>query len=78
MSFLNFWTVRKVWEHGQPFHTRRVIIGGHRSIRRWETFAFQPIRQDGRLWGVTLRPEREYLPYSIELLGIANEFYQGT
>ena len=40
--------------------------------------AFQPIRQDGRLWGVTLRPEREYLPYSIELLGIANEFYQGT
>jgi hypothetical protein len=40
--------------------------------------AFQPIRQDGRLWGATLRPEREYLPYSIELLGIANEFYQGT
>ena len=40
--------------------------------------AFQPIRQDGKLWGVTLRPEREYLPYSIELLGIANEFYQGT
>ena len=40
--------------------------------------AFQPIRKDGRLWGVTLRPEREYLPYSIELLGIANEFYQGT
>ena len=40
--------------------------------------AFQPIRMDGRLWGATLRPEREYLPYSIELLGIANEFYQGT
>ena len=40
--------------------------------------AFQPIRKNGRLWGVTLRPEREYLPYSIELLGIANEFYQGT
>ena len=40
--------------------------------------AFQPIRMNGRLWGVTLRPEREYLPYSIELLGIANEFYQGT
>ena len=40
--------------------------------------AFQPIRKQGRLWGVTLRPEREYLPYSIELLGIANEFYQGT
>jgi len=40
--------------------------------------AFQPIRKHGRLWGVTLRPEREYLPYSIELLGIANEFYQGT
>ncbi|MEL0098477.1 MAG: hypothetical protein VW907_02860 [Opitutae bacterium] len=40
--------------------------------------AFQPIRQGGRLWGATLRPQREYLPYSIELLGIANEFYQGT
>ena len=40
--------------------------------------AFQPIRTNGRLWGATLRPEREYLPYSIELLGIANEFYQGT
>ncbi|MDA8805656.1 cytochrome c biogenesis protein ResB [Opitutales bacterium] len=40
--------------------------------------AFQPIRTNGRLWGVTLRPEREYLPYSIELIGIANEFYQGT
>lgn len=41
-------------------------------------FAFQPIRHDGRLWGVTLRSEREYLPYSIELLDIENEFYQGT
>jgi len=40
--------------------------------------AFQPIRKNGRLWGATLRPEREYLPYSIELLGITNEFYQGT
>lgn len=40
--------------------------------------AFQPIRMNGKLWGMTLRPEREYLPYSIELLGIANEFYQGT
>jgi len=40
--------------------------------------AFQPIRHKGKLWGVTLRAEREYLPYSIELLGIANEFYQGT
>jgi len=40
--------------------------------------AFQPIRMKGRLWGATLRPEREYLPYSIKLLGIANEFYQGT
>ena len=41
-------------------------------------FAFQPIRHDGRLWGVTLRSEREYLPYSIELIDIENEFYQGT
>ena len=31
-----------------------------------------------QVMGATLRPEREYLPYSIELLGIANEFYQGT
>ena len=28
--------------------------------------------------GSYLETEREYLPYSIELLGIANEFYQGT
>lgn len=41
-------------------------------------FAFQPIRHDGRLWGVTLRSEREYLPYSIELIDVENEFYQGT
>ena len=40
--------------------------------------AFQPIRFAGKLWGVSLRNEREYLPYSIELLGIENEFYQGT
>ena len=40
--------------------------------------AFQPIRHKGKLWGVSLRAQREYLPYSIELLGIANEFYQGT
>ena len=40
--------------------------------------AFQPIRHEGKLWGVTLRSEREYLPYSIELLDIENEFYQGT
>ena len=39
--------------------------------------AFQPIRHDGKFWGVTLRSEREYLPYSIELLDIENEFYQG-
>jgi len=40
--------------------------------------AFQPIRHEGKLWGVTLRSEREYLPYSIELLDVENEFYQGT
>ena len=40
--------------------------------------AFQPIRHKGKLWGASLRAQREYLPYSIELLGIANEFYQGT
>ena len=40
--------------------------------------AFQPIRHQGELWGVTLRSEREYLPYSIELIDIENEFYQGT
>ena len=39
---------------------------------------FQPVRHDGKLWGVSLRAKREYLPYSIELLGIENEFYQGT
>ena len=40
--------------------------------------AFQPIRHKAKLWGVTLRSEREYLPYSIELLDVENEFYQGT
>ena len=40
--------------------------------------AFQSIRHNGKLWGVTLRQEREYLPYSIELLDIENEYYQGT
>jgi hypothetical protein len=40
--------------------------------------AFQSIRHKGRLWGVALRQEREYLPFSIELLDIENEFYQGT
>lgn len=41
-------------------------------------FSFQPLRHDGNLWGMTLRHEREYLPYSITLRDIANEFYQGT
>ena len=45
---------------------------------RLSDLAFQPIRHQGRLWGVCLRSEREYLPYSIELLDIENEFYQGT
>ena len=45
---------------------------------RLSDLAFQPIRHGGKLWGVTLRSEREYLPYSIELLDIENEFYQGT
>lgn len=45
---------------------------------RLSDLAFQPIRHKGKLWGVTLRSEREYLPYSIELLDIENEFYQGT
>ena len=40
--------------------------------------AFQPIRTNGRLWGQPCAHQREYLPYSIELLGIANEFYRGT
>ncbi|MDC3335591.1 cytochrome c biogenesis protein ResB [Opitutales bacterium] len=40
--------------------------------------AFQTIRHNGRLWGVALRQEREYLPFSIELLDIENEYYQGT
>ena len=39
---------------------------------------FQSIRHNGKLWGVALRQEREYLPFSIELLDIENEFYQGT
>ena len=39
---------------------------------------FQSIRHDGNLWGIALRQKREYLPYSIELLDIENEFYQGT
>ena len=43
-----------------------------------EGMAFQPLRHEGRLWGVELRSIREYLPYSIELLKIENEFYQGT
>ena len=45
---------------------------------RLSDLAFQPIRHEGKLWGVTLRSEREYLPYSIELLDVENEFYQGT
>jgi hypothetical protein len=45
---------------------------------RLSDLAFQPVRHKGKLWGLTLRSEREYLPYSIELLDIENEFYQGT
>ena len=40
--------------------------------------AFQSVRHKGKLWGMTLRQTREYLPYSIELLDIKNEYYQGT
>jgi len=45
---------------------------------RLADFAFQPFRHDNRLWGISLRHEREYLPFSIKLNGIENEFYQGT
>ena len=40
--------------------------------------AFQSIRHEGKLWGIALRQKREYLPFSIELLDIKNEYYQGT
>jgi hypothetical protein len=40
--------------------------------------AFQPVRHKGKLWGVSLRSQREYLSFSIKLLGVENEFYQGT
>ena len=40
--------------------------------------SFQPIRHNRRLWGTELRSKREYLPYSIGLNKIENEFYQGT
>jgi len=40
--------------------------------------SFQSIRHKGKLWGITLRQKREYLPFAIELLDIENEYYQGT
>ena len=40
--------------------------------------SFQSIRHNGKLWGITLRQKREYLPFSIELLDIEHEYYQGT
>jgi len=40
--------------------------------------SFQSIRHNGKLWGITLRQKREYLPFSIELLDIEHENYQGT
>jgi hypothetical protein len=40
--------------------------------------SFQSIRHKGKLWGITLRQQREYLPFAIELLDIENEYYQGT
>ena len=40
--------------------------------------SFQSIRHEGKLWGITLRQQREYLPFAIELLDIENEYYQGT
>jgi len=43
-----------------------------------EGMSFQPLRHQGKLWGMELRSIREYLPYSIELVKIENEFYQGT
>ena len=45
---------------------------------RLADLAFQPFRYENRLWGMSLRHEREYLPFSIKLNGIENEFYQGT
>ena len=38
----------------------------------------QQFRQKDQLWTLEIRQKREYLPYSIELTELANEYYQGT
>ncbi len=38
----------------------------------------QQFRHDDQLWVLEIRQKREYLPYSIELSELANEYYQGT
>ncbi|MBO94202.1 MAG: hypothetical protein CMI32_04800 [Opitutales bacterium] len=43
-----------------------------------EPLVFQEFRHNGQLWGLEMRQKREYLPYSIELKELANEYYQGT
>jgi len=43
-----------------------------------EPMVFQEFRHNDQLWGLEVRQKREYLPYSIELTELANEYYQGT
>jgi hypothetical protein len=38
----------------------------------------QEFTVDGKLWRVTLRPERHYLPYTVKLLSTKYEVYPGT
>ncbi len=38
----------------------------------------QQFRHDDQIWVLEIRQKREYLPYSIELTELANEYYQGT
>ena len=51
------------WERGNDFMAPMVL---------------QQFRHKDQLWALEIRQKREYLPYSIELTELANEYYQGT
>ena len=78
MLFLNYWMVRRNLELGLQFLILQEMEDGIWFIPNWQIYPSNRSDTMEDFGGTELRSKREYLPYSIGLNKIENEFYQGT
>ncbi len=58
--------------------TEAVPFLGENQQIEWRVPGPQPFDYNGRSWGLVLRPERHYLPFSLTLLELRHDIYPGT